>query len=74
MLQRFNMSDTQYVRDLADAGIITDAQKLAYLERLRLQQEKVKQMNQNLANNMNKQPPTNTNNSTAEPNKNSQAI
>ena len=39
MLRQFKMNDPQYIRDLADAGIITEAQKQVYTERLRLSRE-----------------------------------
>tara|TARA_B100000963_G_C22350334_1_gene546953 strand:- start:488 stop:715 length:228 start_codon:yes stop_codon:yes gene_type:complete len=39
MLRQFKMNDPQYIRDLADAGIITEAQKQVYTERLRLYRE-----------------------------------
>ena len=46
---RLNMNNPQYVNDLADAGIISDAQKMVYLERIRLAREqlqkKVAEMN-----------------------------
>ena len=40
MLQRFRLNDSQYIKDLADAGILTDAQKQVYLERLRISRER----------------------------------
>lgn len=38
---RLNMNNPQYVNDLADAGIISDAQKMVYLERIRLAREQL---------------------------------
>ena len=42
------MNNPQYVNDLADAGIISDAQKMVHLERIRLAREQLEKRVQEL--------------------------
>jgi len=71
MLRQFKMNDPQYIRDLADAGIITEAQKQVYTERLRLSREnfqkRVAQLSEKKSVTQNVTDPKNNSTSTAQP-------
>ena len=71
MLRQFKMNDPQYIRDLADAGIITEAQKQVYTERLRLSREnfqkRVAQLSEKKSVTQNVTDPKNNSTSAAQP-------
>lgn len=47
---RLNMNNPRYVSDLADAGIISEAQKMVHLERIRLANKQLQKRVQEIKN------------------------